>query len=200
MGYERGSKGYGNRCAYRDKATAGTQVQGRAGVVKVCQRGLYALITNAGVLTHPQATLLAIRHTHKQMHAGIRESEARQLVARALADAGLKDGGCLTLFGGMRLNLISPALILSAQKTPLSPTEVAPTAVSAQRFFLVRLYSSLYTATGATSPAHSLFPLIPDTHLQIWNFVHSAQHIAFQTAHAGVVASASTKPRGSSSA
>ncbi len=36
------------------------------------------------------------------MHIGIRESDARQLVARALADAGLKDGGCLTLFGGTR--------------------------------------------------------------------------------------------------
>ncbi|PBK87490.1 peptidase M24 [Armillaria gallica] len=46
-----------------------------------------------------EATLLAIRHTHKQMHVGIRESDARQLVARALANAGLKDGGCLTLFG-----------------------------------------------------------------------------------------------------
>ncbi|KAK0429593.1 peptidase M24 [Armillaria borealis] len=46
-----------------------------------------------------EATLLAIRHTHKQMHVGIRESDARQPVARALADAGLKDGGCLTLFG-----------------------------------------------------------------------------------------------------
>ncbi|PBK87484.1 Creatinase/aminopeptidase [Armillaria gallica] len=30
--------------------------------------------------------------------------------------------------------------------------------------------------------------IIPDTHLQIWNFVRSAQNIAFQNAHAGVVA------------
>ncbi len=39
------------------------------------------------------------------MHIGIRKSDARQLVARAraLADTGLKDGGCLTLFGATRL-------------------------------------------------------------------------------------------------
>ncbi len=75
------------------------KVEGRAGVVEIYQRGVYASITNTGILIHPQATLLAIRHTHKQMHIGIHESDARQLVARALADTGLKDGGCLTLFG-----------------------------------------------------------------------------------------------------
>ncbi|KAK0225162.1 hypothetical protein EDD85DRAFT_923497 [Armillaria nabsnona] len=50
-----------------------------------------------------EATLLAIRHTHKHTHVGIRESEARQLVVRTLNDTGLKDGGCPTLFGGTRL-------------------------------------------------------------------------------------------------
>ncbi len=43
------------------------------------------------------------------MHIGIRESDARQLVARALADAGLKDWVDLPLFRGMRL-LMAPAI------------------------------------------------------------------------------------------
>ncbi len=37
------------------------------------------------------------------MYIDIHEFDAQQLVARALADTGLKDGGCLTLFGGTRL-------------------------------------------------------------------------------------------------
>ncbi|KAK0227985.1 hypothetical protein IW262DRAFT_1292891 [Armillaria fumosa] len=46
-----------------------------------------------------EATLLAIRHTHKHVHIGVRESG----VARALVAAGLKDDGCLTLFEDTRL-------------------------------------------------------------------------------------------------
>ncbi len=56
------------------------------------------------------------------MHVGIREPEARQLVARSLTDAGLKYGGCLTLFGRTRLNLMTPAphLILPRKRRPPS--------------------------------------------------------------------------------
>ncbi|KAK0443002.1 peptidase M24, structural domain-containing protein [Armillaria borealis] len=150
-------KGYGDCCAYRDQAAAGTQVGGRARVVKVCQ----------------QATLLAIRHTHKQMHVGIRESDARQLIARALADAGLKDGGCLTLFGE---NVALPHG--SGTDRRLGPDDFALFDCTAS----LHGYWSDVTRTLAL-PAST----IPETHTQIWNFVHSAQNIAFQTAHAGVV-------------
>jgi hypothetical protein len=50
--------------------------------------------------SHCQATLLAIRDVHKKLYPGIRESQARTMMALALGAAGLKDGGCLTLFGG----------------------------------------------------------------------------------------------------
>ncbi|KAG6820569.1 hypothetical protein H0H93_015089 [Arthromyces matolae] len=46
-----------------------------------------------------QATLHAIRAVHKHLYVGIRESEARSFMATALASVGLKNGGCLTLFG-----------------------------------------------------------------------------------------------------
>ncbi|PBK87477.1 Creatinase/aminopeptidase [Armillaria gallica] len=124
-----------------------------------------------------EATLLAIRHTHKQMHVGIRESEVQQLVARALADAGLKDGGCLTLFGGMRQNTALPHG--SGADRHLGPDDFALFDCTAS----LHGYWSDVTRTLAL-PAST----IPDTHIQIWDFVHSAQHIVFQTTHAGVVA------------
>ncbi|PBK64523.1 Creatinase/aminopeptidase [Armillaria solidipes] len=125
-----------------------------------------------------EATLLAIRHTHKHMHIGIRASEAQQLVAHALVDAGLKDGGNAALSHG------------SGTDRRLHPDECAS----------LDCTSSLYgyrsdVARTLALPAST----IPKTHLQIWNFVHSAQHIAFQAAHAGSP-NASTKPRGFSSA
>ncbi|PBK87498.1 peptidase M24, partial [Armillaria gallica] len=119
------------------------------------------------------ATLLAIRQVHKHMHIGIRESEARQLVARALADAGLKDNGCPTLF---RENAALPHG--SSTNRRLGPDDFALFDCTPS----LHGYWSDVTRTLAL-PAST----IPDTHLQIWNFVHLAQHIAFQTAHAGVV-------------
>ena len=50
-----------------------------------------------------KATLLAIRAVRETVRIGMRESEVRQLMSDALGAAGLKDGGCLTLFGGMAL-------------------------------------------------------------------------------------------------
>lgn len=47
-----------------------------------------------------QATLLAIRDVHKLLNVGVRESEAGAMMASAFSAAGLKNGGCLTLFGG----------------------------------------------------------------------------------------------------
>lgn len=48
-----------------------------------------------------QATLLAIRQVHRKLYLRIRESEAQHMMAVALSEAGLQDGECLTLFGGM---------------------------------------------------------------------------------------------------
>jgi hypothetical protein len=56
--------------------------------------------------SHCQATLLAIRDVHKKLYPGIRESQARTMIAFALGAAGLKDGGCLTLFGGACLCIV----------------------------------------------------------------------------------------------
>ncbi|PBK64470.1 Creatinase/aminopeptidase [Armillaria solidipes] len=108
-----------------------------------------------------EATLLAIRHTPKHMYIGIRESDA-------LADVGLNNGGCLTLFGK------SAALPHgSGTDRRLHPDDFALFDCTAS----LHGYWSDVTCTLAL-PASS----IPDTH----NFVHSAQYIAFQTAHAGV--------------
>lgn len=54
--------------------------------------------------SHCQATLLAIREVHKNLAPGIQESHARNMMAMALRAAGLRDGGCLTLFGGMYIH------------------------------------------------------------------------------------------------
>ncbi|PBK87456.1 peptidase M24 [Armillaria gallica] len=103
-----------------------------------------------------EATLLAIRLTHKQMHVGIRESEARQLVARSLTDAGLKYGGFLTLFGE---NAALPHG--SGTDRRLGPSDFALFDCTA---FLHGYWSDV-TRTLAL-PAST----IPDTHFQIWNF------------------------------
>ncbi|KAK0458508.1 peptidase M24, structural domain-containing protein [Desarmillaria tabescens] len=110
--------------------------------------------------------LKSIRQTHKQMHIGMRESDARNLIARALADAGLKDENAALPYGSgtdRRFHLDEFALFDCTAS--------------------LHGYWSDVTRTLAL-PAST----IPDTHIQIWNFAHSAQHIAFGTAHAGVVA------------
>ena len=50
---------------------------------------------------NPQATLLSIRDVHQRMYIGMHESEARSMMISALAAGGLRDGDCLTLFGGL---------------------------------------------------------------------------------------------------
>ncbi|TFK29794.1 peptidase M24 [Coprinopsis marcescibilis] len=46
-----------------------------------------------------EATVLAIRMVHKNVRFGMRESQVRGMLASALSEVGLKNGGCLTLFG-----------------------------------------------------------------------------------------------------
>ena len=55
-----------------------------------------------------QVTLLAIREVRKKMFIGMRESQARHMMASALDAAGLQGGECLTLFGGLRLQYCIP--------------------------------------------------------------------------------------------
>jgi hypothetical protein len=43
---------------------------------------------------------MAIREVREQMYIGIRESEARTIIVKALTAAGLSDGYSLVLFGG----------------------------------------------------------------------------------------------------
>ncbi|PBK87488.1 hypothetical protein ARMGADRAFT_1085512 [Armillaria gallica] len=98
----------------------------------------------------------------------------------ALADAGLKDGGCLTLFGDMRLNLMTPAPhLIPPRKCRL------PHGSGTDDFALFDCTASLH---GYWSDITRTLALpTSTTHLHIWNFVHSAQHIAFRTAYASVV-------------
>lgn len=46
---------------------------------------------------------MAIRAASKEFYIGMRESEARVILTRALSDAGLKDVWSLMLFGGKNL-------------------------------------------------------------------------------------------------
>jgi len=56
-------------------------------------------IIRGSSFSHRQATLVAIRDLHEDLYPGIRESQARTMMTVALGAAGLKDGGCLALFG-----------------------------------------------------------------------------------------------------
>lgn len=46
---------------------------------------------------------MAIRAARDRFYIGMHESEARNLVVKALSDAGLKDIWSITLFGGEKI-------------------------------------------------------------------------------------------------
>ncbi|SJL04686.1 uncharacterized protein ARMOST_08056 [Armillaria ostoyae] len=118
-----------------------------------------------------EATLLAIQHTHKHMHISIRESGAHQLVACTLANVCAFNVTCSPSY---------PALPHgSGTDRRLGPDDFALFDCTTS----LHGYWSDITCTLAL-PAST----IPDIHLQIWNFVHSAQHSTFQTIHTGVAA------------
>ncbi|KAL1669318.1 peptidase M24, structural domain-containing protein [Schizophyllum commune] len=119
-----------------------------------------------------EATLLALRATHKRLYAGIRESQARAIVADALTAIGLKDGGCLTLFGD---NAALPHG--TGTDRVLGANDYALFDCTAD----LHGYKSDLTRTVALPSAH-----IPADHLQIWDHVHAAQSAALKTAKAGV--------------
>ncbi|KAJ7582622.1 peptidase M24, structural domain-containing protein [Mycena floridula] len=121
-----------------------------------------------------EATLLAIRDVHKRMFIGMRESEARSMMSEALTEAGLKDGGCLTLFGE---NAALPHG--SGSDRVLGRTDFALFDCTAS----LHNYQSDVTRTVALPSSD-----IPLDHLKIWHSVHSAQTAALETAGKGIIA------------
>ncbi|KAF8078097.1 Creatinase/aminopeptidase [Lyophyllum atratum] len=120
-----------------------------------------------------EATLLTIRAVHKKLYIGIRESEARTMMAYALSTAGLKDGGCLTLFGE---NAALPHG--SGTDRTLGPSDFALFDCTAS----LHGYYSDITRTVALRDSK-----VSAENRHIWNQVHSAQTIALHTAHAGIL-------------
>ncbi|PBK87502.1 Creatinase/aminopeptidase [Armillaria gallica] len=98
---------------------------------------------------------------------------------------------------------IHTSICTSASASPMPDNSShAPSPTPASKTGLTYLFRAVPTAASTlTTLPHStgyrsevtrtlalLAFTIPDTHLQIWNFAHSAQNIAFQTVYAGVVA------------
>ncbi|KAF9263647.1 Creatinase/aminopeptidase [Marasmius fiardii PR-910] len=121
-----------------------------------------------------EATLLAIREVHKQLHIGILESEARNMIASALTDIGLENGACLTLFGS---------------SAALPHGDGGDRQLGASEFALFDCTATLHgyfsdvTRTVALPDSQ-----IPENHTAIWNHVRFAQDSALAQAHEGVVA------------
>ncbi|KAF9458662.1 peptidase M24, structural domain-containing protein [Collybia nuda] len=121
-----------------------------------------------------EVTLLAIRAVHKKLHIGIRESEARSLMAVALADAGLQQAGCLTLFG---------------ENAALPHGSGTDRALSESDFALFDCTGSLHGYFSDVTRTVALpNSKIPEEHQYIWYHVHSAQTAASRAAHAGGLA------------
>ncbi|KAJ7090277.1 peptidase M24, structural domain-containing protein, partial [Mycena belliarum] len=126
-----------------------------------------------------EATVLSIRAVHKKMHFGMHESKARAMIKATLASAGLKDGGCLTLFGGESSHQNAALPHGTGTDRVLGKTDFALFDCTAS----LHGYQSDVTRTVALP--HSK---IPTEHQKIWYDVRSAQSAAFITAHNGVIA------------
>ncbi|KAF4578528.1 hypothetical protein EYR36_000335 [Pleurotus pulmonarius] len=111
-----------------------------------------------------EATLLAIRATHKRMRIGMHESEARDLVARALAAVGLQRAGCLTLFG---------------ENAALPHGSGTDRALHEEDFALFDCTGQLHGYWSDVTRTLALpSSRIPAAHLAIWHHVHAAQALA----------------------
>ncbi|KAJ7702316.1 peptidase M24, structural domain-containing protein [Mycena rosella] len=121
-----------------------------------------------------EATVLSIRAVHEKLYHGIRESQASAMIAATLTSAGLKDGGCLTLFGE---NAALPHG--SGTDRALGKADFALFDCTAS----LHSYQSDVTRTVAIPGSE-----IPSEHLDLWQDVRSAQSAAIRTAHEGVVA------------
>ncbi|KAH9966418.1 peptidase M24 [Russula dissimulans] len=122
-----------------------------------------------------EVTVLAIRAVRQKLHVGIHESEARRLLQRALAAAGLRDGDGLVLFGE------NAALHGSGTDRALAPNDLV----------LIDCGGSLH---GYESDVTRTFYLDESTpkkhHINLWHLVHEVQALAFNAAHAGALTSA----------
>ncbi|KAJ7684666.1 Creatinase/aminopeptidase [Mycena polygramma] len=121
-----------------------------------------------------EAMLLSIRAVHARLYFGIRESEASAMMRDTLTAAGVKDGGCLTLFGE---NAALPHG--SGTDRALGKSDFALFDCTAS----LHGYQSDVTRTVALKGSQ-----IPEEHLDIWHNVRSAQAAAISTAHEGVIA------------
>ncbi|KIM49269.1 hypothetical protein M413DRAFT_438439 [Hebeloma cylindrosporum] len=117
-----------------------------------------------------EATLLAIRDVHKKLYPGIRESQARTMMALALGAAGLKDGGCLTLFGE---NAALPHG--SGTDRTLAPTD----------FALFDCTASLHEYYSDVTRTVSLTSKLSPEQRTVWSLVQAAQAAALQMARNG---------------
>ncbi|KAF8919337.1 Creatinase/aminopeptidase [Mucidula mucida] len=121
-----------------------------------------------------EATLLSIREVRKKLFIGIRESQARKMIAAALKSTGLSDGECLTLFG---------------ENAALPHGSGTDRALGVSDFALFDCTASLHGYGSDVTRTVALdVSKIPLVHRAIWNHVHGAQNTAFQTAKAGAVA------------
>ncbi|KIY43628.1 Creatinase/aminopeptidase [Fistulina hepatica ATCC 64428] len=121
-----------------------------------------------------EATVLAIRHVHSFMFAGMRESRASTMLSKALAAYGLKHGHCLTLFGE---NAALP--YGSGTDRRLGWNHLALFDCGG----VLHGYVSDVTRTVALPAAR-----IPPEHLRVWELVHDAQSFALDAAREGAVA------------
>ncbi|KAF5372836.1 hypothetical protein D9758_001656 [Tetrapyrgos nigripes] len=120
-----------------------------------------------------ETTLLSIREVHKHLYIGIRESEARKMMASALTAAGLTDGGCLTLFGE---NAALPHG--SGSDRVLTQGDFALFDCTASLLG----YRSDITRTVALPDT-----IIPEDHLTIWMRVRTVQDLVYASAKEGVL-------------
>ncbi|TBU50944.1 Creatinase/aminopeptidase [Dichomitus squalens] len=123
-----------------------------------------------------EVTLLSIRAARKHMKVGIKESEARQLVVRALTAAGLKDAFALTLFG---------------ENAALPHGSGTDATLGKHEFVLIDTGGSLHgyhsDVTRTFALSHSEIPL---RYQALWHTVHAAQRAAIVTASNGTVTAA----------
>ncbi|EJF66002.1 Creatinase/aminopeptidase [Dichomitus squalens LYAD-421 SS1] len=134
-----------------------------------------------------EVTLLSIRAARKHMKVGIKESEARQLVVRALTAAGLKDAFALTLFG---------------ENAALPHGSGTDATLGKHEFVLIDTGGSLHGYHSDVTRASTLHSLaenmphlltlagIPLRYQALWHTVHAAQRAAIVTASNGTVTAA----------
>jgi len=123
-----------------------------------------------------EATVLAIRAVRQKLHIGIRESETRRLLQRALAAAGLQGGDGLVQFGE---NAALPHGLTTDRA--LAPNDLV----------VIDCGGSLHGYKSDVTRAFYLDESTPKKHhVNLWHLVHEAQALALDAAHLGALTSA----------